>query len=107
MTDVSNAPETVVPVGPYVMNLGDVKVVHVAVDVGESEEIPVVNWTSTGSILVDANPEDPMSATIIANIPGLGTVRAAIDFAGKHVEIVNDVSVIEPSIVPTNRIEFE
>jgi hypothetical protein len=107
MSDVENATETVAPPVTQVMVLGESKVVHVTVDVGESEEIPSVVWTSTGSVLVDANPEDPTSATVIANIGGLGTVRAAVNFGGRHMELVNDVIVNEPSIVPTNRIEFE
>jgi hypothetical protein len=109
MTDVSvapapNAPE---PVVTQMMMLGETKTVHVTVDVGESTEKPAVRWTSTGSILVDQNPEDPTSAKVVANITGLGTVRASVDFAGKHVELVRDVIVNEVSIVPTNTIEFE
>jgi hypothetical protein len=98
----------VAPAITQVMILGESKVVHVVVDVGESEEVPDVTWTSTGSILVDANPEDPTSATIYANTPGQGTVRASVNHGGRHTEIVNDVMVNnEPSVVPSNRIEFE
>lgn len=90
-----------------VMELGETKTVHVIVDVVEgSEEKPVVNWTSTGSILVQADPEDPTSAQVYANIGGLGTVRASVNYAGKHIEVVSDVVVNEPSVVPSNRIEF-
>jgi hypothetical protein len=114
MSDVSKTDEPTTdevnvsaPAVTQMMKLGETKTAHVTVDVGESKEKPIVVWTSTGSVLVDQDPEDPTSAKVIANIGGLGTVRASVDFAGRHIEIVSDVVVNEPSIVPKNRIEFE
>lgn len=106
---MANAPATAPvskPEQDQIMDIGTSKTVHVSVDVGDSKEIPVIKWTSTGSVLIETDPEDPTSAKIFANISGLGTVRASIDFAGKHSEIVSDIIVVEPSVVPTNKLEF-
>jgi hypothetical protein len=69
------------------------------------DEVPLVQWTSTGSLLVEANPEDPTAATVYANVPGLGTVRATVDYNGQHQEIVTEVLVIDNNVIG-NKIEF-
>lgn len=105
MTDTSTAPASGAPIAEQ-MNVGDVKTVHVTVDVGESEEVPAVTWTSTGAVLVQPDPEDPTTAKVYGNIGGNGTVRASVNFAGGHFEMVTDVVVSEPSVIPNNKIEF-
>jgi hypothetical protein len=89
------------------MQLGTSEPIRINVDAtnAREDEVPLVKWTSTGSLLVEGSPDDPTSATVYANVAGLGTVRASVDYNGQHQEIVSDVMVIDQN-VQYNKIEF-